>query len=656
MDKKKIMRKLLFILFLLPVFASAQFKNNNKQIINVLNYGAKGDMRSGSDGSYTGTTTFTSASGAFTSADVGKTIRVQMAAGDLITTIASITNSTTVVLVGTTTGTRSSQTWDLGTDNTTAIQAAANAVPTTGAVLYFPLGYYLKNGYTNIPNPTLITGDIRGALGGTSYDSSSTNRPHGRIIEISANLPQSINIQSGGSVWQNLDLVLSSSATLTTGVGLNVNADNVSLYNGIFNGFWTTVSQNYSAYWTANHCVFGGYQYGLVVRNLNTADAGDWGVDDCFFGGVSGSHFASSGLLIQSSGGIKITNSKWNVWIHKCVSVEILATSSNTSDFQMINNSLENYDSTGINIIANNSGVFSNIVINGNQIAPYTAHTTGININGTGATFLKGISLVGNVIYNQFSGDTAIKLIAVQNAMVVNEVYGSWTLPYYADATSTVDFLWSGTQLKTIASSTAQAGYYEQNTSNGNAASTIHYLENDRGGFASYGGMIYGSSTFAGSLFGVTRADKMFVFADGASNLGMAVGTLVAQPLIFGTNNTEAGRFNSSQHLLLGTTTDIAALTNANSIAPGRYRGITALRTLDATDYLVNCTANSFTVTLPTAVGITGRQYIIKNTGSSTTITIATTSSQTIDGAAPGTVTTTVPLRVMSDGANWITF
>jgi hypothetical protein len=84
------------------------------------------------------------------------------------------------------------------------------------------------------------------------------------------------------------------------------------------------------------------------------------------------------------------------------------------------------------------------------------------------------------------------------------------------------------------------------------------------------------------------------------------------------------------------------------------YRAITALRTLDGTDYVVNVTANSFTVTLPTAVGVTGRVYIIKNSGAGTT-TIATTSAQTIDGSAPGTLTTGQMLRVQSTGAGWIT-
>ena len=84
------------------------------------------------------------------------------------------------------------------------------------------------------------------------------------------------------------------------------------------------------------------------------------------------------------------------------------------------------------------------------------------------------------------------------------------------------------------------------------------------------------------------------------------------------------------------------------------YRGITTLRTLDGSDELVNITSGTFTVTLPTAVGFTVF-YIVKNSGTGV-ITLATTSSQTIDGAASGTITLAqYDSRVLrSDGANWI--
>lgn len=104
-----------------------------------------------------------------------------------------------------------------------------------------------------------------------------------------------------------------------------------------------------------------------------------------------------------------------------------------------------------------------------------------------------------------------------------------------------------------------------------------------------------------------------------------------------------------------GTATPTSTLHSAGSLAVG-YVAKTANYTLTSTDFLVECTANSFTVTLPTAVGIQGRIYIIKNTGAGT-ITLATTSSQTIDGAAPGSLGAgPTQISLLSNNANWITF
>jgi hypothetical protein len=75
--------------------------------------------------------------------------------------------------------------------------------------------------------------------------------------------------------------------------------------------------------------------------------------------------------------------------------------------------------------------------------------------------------------------------------------------------------------------------------------------------------------------------------------------------------------------------------------------------TLTASDEVVTCNG-TFTVTLPTAVGATGKQYVIRNIAT-TTVTIGTTSSQTVDGCS-GTITLAGKgaFVVVSDGANWL--
>jgi hypothetical protein len=67
--------------------------------------------------------------------------------------------------------------------------------------------------------------------------------------------------------------------------------------------------------------------------------------------------------------------------------------------------------------------------------------------------------------------------------------------------------------------------------------------------------------------------------------------------------------------------------------------------------YLVN-SASATTQTLPTAVNNTN-YYVIKNIAAGA-VTIATTSSQTIDGTATQSLSTlNQTIRLISDGANW---
>ncbi len=77
--------------------------------------------------------------------------------------------------------------------------------------------------------------------------------------------------------------------------------------------------------------------------------------------------------------------------------------------------------------------------------------------------------------------------------------------------------------------------------------------------------------------------------------------------------------------------------------------------TLDDTHYTYNITAASQNVTLPTAVGISGRVYIIKYSASLGTGTIVPAAGELIDGAGNYVLTAQYKyVQVQSDGANWI--
>jgi hypothetical protein len=80
--------------------------------------------------------------------------------------------------------------------------------------------------------------------------------------------------------------------------------------------------------------------------------------------------------------------------------------------------------------------------------------------------------------------------------------------------------------------------------------------------------------------------------------------------------------------------------------------------TADATDHIiiVDASGGNRTITLPSAVGLDGRQYIIKKKDSSAnSAIIAAAGSETIDGDATVSLTMQWSVRtIVSDGANWM--
>jgi hypothetical protein len=119
-----------------------------------------------------------------------------------------------------------------------------------------------------------------------------------------------------------------------------------------------------------------------------------------------------------------------------------------------------------------------------------------------------------------------------------------------------------------IGGGTGRNGIYVQATNS--IAQATFYFENDRGSFTSYGGLLTGCSSNSATFFGLTRADKVFLIADGVSNLGLAIGTLTNQPLVFGTNNLERMRIFGGGQVCIGTATvgTVAKLTVNPNITP----------------------------------------------------------------------------------------
>lgn len=164
----------------------------------------------------------------------------------------------------------------------------------------------------------------------------------------------------------------------------------------------------------------------------------------------------------------------------------------------------------------------------------------------------------------------------------------------------------------------------------------------------SFGGAGFGLNneiaTDTSSPTSITADNRIFIIGNGSAttNRHNALTVLHGSDLVNGTKPLFG--FNT---LLPTSTVSIGGSFEATYVAK------TADYTATDVDYTIHFTANTSTFTLPTAVGCTGRIYVVKNT-SGNVLTLATTSAQTIDGAAPTTVANGAAAQFQSTGANWI--
>lgn len=154
--------------------------------------------------------------------------------------------------------------------------------------------------------------------------------------------------------------------------------------------------------------------------------------------------------------------------------------------------------------------------------------------------------------------------------------------------------------------------------------------------------------TDLGTVTGMTEGDLAYVAdSEGTSWLpGTVGGTYYPQGVyvyVSGTWVSDRNAMSIQLELNKIETNPITTVTGSTNIATDAY-------TIN-----VNSTSDT-TQTLPTAVGVEGKEYKIKNSDSTSAgvITLATTASQTIDGNNTILINYPTSIAVQSDGANWI--
>ncbi len=650
---------LITLYFIVVVNGFSQSYDNNAHIYNVCLFGAKKGNTVYDGASTNASTTITSATASFVSADAGKIILVKRAGTsgrDLITTISSVTNSTTIVVAAAAGGTVSNAQITYGIDCTTAIQGATNAADANkGGIVYFPDGTYM------------IAGALQTSVGGQNPN-SQIYIPYRAItsalrtkIEFLGETAPPASIQGGG---------------LTVDPTLNYNNSGVILYSTLTSGATgcAVIGTSNPGGGLFNETSFS-IKNMLIVVNWNPAGAGP------VVGGVSmkngsGLNADNVGITIDTTGLKSVypnadvaafettdNNSEWENYLHM----------TNVVGFRKGYVIGEHVTLVHTNCLTTLYAYYikagyhkSTAILARAQWCAYDVYVAGaatislFNLDAEWQQISKWYDdvatvkdsanlLIGNIFYtiiragvgpdnSKFvkSGGSAVYCVA-DGLNILTGTFAAGAVPFGDGTNLTSDatkLLWDNTgKLLSIGTTT-------HTDANGNVALNVQ-------------------GTRATDIVGITDGTTKFgFFVDNTATTAVTMGTITNHAYGFFVNNGAAKlRLSTAGNVGINSNTDAnSSLQDFGSFSTP-YVAKTGTYTITATDHTIECTSGTFTVTLPTAVGITGREYFVTNSGSGT-ITLGTTSSQTFVNQSGTPTTLSIAqfggYKVISNNAAWI--
>lgn len=330
-----------------------------------------------------------------------------------------------------------------------------------------------------------------------------------------------------------------------------------------------------------------------------------------------------------------------------------------------------------------NANISANNVLSGYTTTATAAGTTTLTVTSTRQQYFTGTTtqtvtlpvtstlvlgqqfeIVNNstgVVTVNSSGANLVVAMAAGSRAVVTCILtsgtsaASWSVEYLAASAgiTTLNGLTAATQTFAVGT-TAQT-----NDIGWVSATSTHTLHipnasaSDRGVITTGAQTIGGVKTFPATIVvgaaGGTSGAVNFIGTTSGNVTLQAPASGVGWTLVLPNGDGDANQFLQTNGS--GVTTWATALTTYVRA----YAAKTAAYTLTTSDYLVEWTSGTVAATLPTAASDTGREFIIKNSGTGV-ITINTTSSQTIDGTASGVITLNQydSIHVFSNGTNWL--
>lgn len=301
------------------------------------------------------------------------------------------------------------------TDDTDAMMAAH----ATGKLIYYPEGHYI---FTKLSDD-ITSGGIIGE-GPTKTVLTSDDVSTDNLFNFNGRW-ENYNPSQTNNAFVFKDFSITSDITKAGGASMNVTApvattqrENqlTTFYNVLFRDSYIGLHFKSASFWKVIACNFINYaKAGILVENLYNADSGDSCVTNCVFE-TNATSSGSAGVLQYSSGGLKITGSKF---LGATYGYLMAWNGASSSNLQICNNSFELMQYAAIALTrTSGTGTFKLITIVGNEIA-----LTNTGISNDSNTWLSQVTIVGNVIetWGNYGANTvAITFNYLDNFIISN--------------------------------------------------------------------------------------------------------------------------------------------------------------------------------------------------------------------------------------------
>lgn len=541
-------------------------KDNNPKIFNIDVYGAVNDGTRFTDIHTTsGSTTITSATAAFKSADIGKSIRVWVAGvanKDIVGTITGVTNSTAATISVACSVTISTGTTAVyGTDSTVAIQNAWNAADAAGGgTVWIPNGVYI------------IAGGLQTSIGGVNPN-CQLYMPIATLTDSSINNRKHFTVQ--GEVKGGFSPIFFASGTSTPLTG--------SILYTLINGsgvapavFGTKSNDNTNGNISFNYVTFKDFS---IVTNQDINNSGTT------IGGINMYYSASlicENMVVTTDGNVARSvqpNNEVAAYISSKILSEIASRISNSlavnfkygavvSDDTYIDNFTAWFcqyafvPSTNTEIIhvtklvpqwcnhwvlVPNASILGGLVAAGKTMFKIDyAGGEVFNASGNWYDYVDFVNDTGNNGYGEINYTT----------ILAGSIYSFNTIPFTLNGGANLITHKVGIidYTAATANSNVLVGYQVTNSSNGNGAQASFQAVNDTGsGVASLrikgsGAAAYGTYSAGTALFYSNSGGGLALMMDGNADMTFSTGT--------GAPAFERMRIKSAGHVLVGTITD----------------------------------------------------------------------------------------------------